>query len=258
MTQPTITNKQIEILKLLYKFRFLNTTHFQNIFKHKDPHRVKAWLKDLRERKYIKTNYKRGSFIENTKPATYYLGPNGMRLLQEGKEMEDTLLDKVCQEKRRGEKFINHCLTLVDIYLFFLSQKKDNEQIKFFTQSTLSSYDYFPDPLPNGYIAVKTDKGTKRYFLDLFDSYTPPFVLRNKVKVYLSYAQSGNWEANSNDEKLPMVLFICPSEKMKTHISFYAKALFQKAYEEKVSLFLTTIEKINISNKGSIWEKVAI
>lgn len=51
MILTKITNKQLDTLYHLYKFRYLNTNQIQKLFKHKDPQTVQVWLKDLRERK---------------------------------------------------------------------------------------------------------------------------------------------------------------------------------------------------------------
>ncbi len=47
------TGKQIEIIDLVYKFRFINRTQIQKILNHKDPRRINAWLKELVEYKYL-------------------------------------------------------------------------------------------------------------------------------------------------------------------------------------------------------------
>jgi hypothetical protein len=49
-TLPPLTPKQQEILKLLYKYKFLNRTQIQTLLSHKDKRRIITWLKDLREK----------------------------------------------------------------------------------------------------------------------------------------------------------------------------------------------------------------
>jgi hypothetical protein len=102
---------------------------------------------------------------------------------------------------------------------------------------------------------VKKANTTQRYFLELFDSYTPASVIRFQIRRYVSYASSGEWEAQTNNENLPAILFICPSERIQKHIYFYTKVLFEKAFEEKIYLYLTTMETIQ-NNKKDIWQKV--
>jgi hypothetical protein len=70
MTLPTITTKQQEILKLLYRFRFVDRIQVQAFLHHKDKGRVSAWLKDLREKQYIGWIYST-DFTEKAKPAIY-------------------------------------------------------------------------------------------------------------------------------------------------------------------------------------------
>lgn len=258
MILPKITSKQQEILLYLYKFRFLNTNQLQTIFKHKDPQRIKTWLRDLREKGYVTMDYNRKTFGENTKPAVYSLATKARHILKESKQCDLTVLNKIYKEKKRTKKFINRCIALADIYLFFLSQQKEKEELHFFTESNLARYDYFPDPLPSAYIAVKTKNLTRRYFLDFFDDFTPPFVIRNRVKTYFNYSNNGSWEANANNEPLPSILFICPTVSVKKHIYYYTKSLFEKNYEEKFSLFLTTKETVKYNKDNTIWEKVEI
>ncbi len=258
MKLSNITPKQNEILLYLYKFRFLHTKQLQTLFNHKDPQRIKAWLRNLKENGYVTMDYSRKTFGENTKPAVYSLATKARHILKENDKCDLTVLNKIYKEKKRTKKFINRCLAVADIYLFFLSQQKENEELYFFTESNLARYDYFPNPLPTAYIAVKTTHQTRRYFLDLFEEYTPPFVVRNRVKTYLNYASSGSWEANANNEPLPSVLFICPTVPLKKHIAYYAKSLFAKNFEEKIGLFLTTKDTIKYKAENIIWEKVTI
>lgn len=253
---PTITLKQKEILLYLYKFRFLTTNQIQKLLKHKEPQRTQSWLKDLTDKKYVNRHYDRKSFEDNTKPAIYYLDSKTRFILKDEKDLDFEKLEYIYSEKRRKEKFVNHCLFLVEVYLYLLSQKEDAEELKFFTKAELLNYDYFPDPIPDAYISVKEKNKTKRYFLDLFDEYTPPFVHRQRVRTYLEYAEKDDWGENTNNAPLPSILFIFPVESAKKHINYYAKSLLEKNYEDKISLYLTTKAKIQAGEKDNVWQKV--
>lgn len=71
----------------------------------------------------------------------------------------------------------------------------------------------------------------------------------------MKYVNNGDWEAHADGADFPSILFVCPTESLKKHIFFYTKALFEKEYEEKLSLYLTTT---NIIHHGSndAWERV--
>jgi hypothetical protein len=134
---PTITLKQKEILLYLYKFRFLTTNQIQKLLKHKEPQRTQSWLKDLTDKKYVNRHYDRKSFEDNTKPAIYYLDSKTRYILKAEKDLDFEKLEYIYSEKRRKEKFVNHCLFLVEVYLYLLSQKEGAEELKFFTKAEL-------------------------------------------------------------------------------------------------------------------------
>lgn len=248
-----ISKKQKEILILLYRFRFLNTNQIQKLLNHKLPTRIQEWLKDLKDTGYIDTNYKRET-SSNTRPAVYWLLPKARTVLKQEEDCSLKELDKVYKEGTRKEKFISRCLLIADIYLLFLSKKDRKENIQFFTKTELSRYDYFPDPLPDAYISVETKREATRYLLHYFDPYTPAFVLRNRVKSYIQYAESSKWE-ESTDTSFPLVLFVCPDESLKKHIYHHAKAKLEKEYHSKLSLFLTTKGAIQ-NGSSDIWQEV--
>lgn len=50
---PTITKSQRLIITHLSSFRFLTIDHLQQLFNHKDPHRIQEWLINLEEKKFI-------------------------------------------------------------------------------------------------------------------------------------------------------------------------------------------------------------
>lgn len=112
----TLTPKQIEILILLYGFRFLTTTHIQTLLKHKEQRRIKSWLKDLFDKGFVGRIYSR-TIGEGNKPAIYYLSTKSRFVLRGQKHVKAELLNRVYREKLRSRSFIDHCLFIADIYL---------------------------------------------------------------------------------------------------------------------------------------------
>jgi len=72
MDKNNLTKKQLEILTLLYRFRFLNRSQIQQLLNHKKISRINLWLKDLYYKKIIGRNYS-NRLGDNIKPAIYYL-----------------------------------------------------------------------------------------------------------------------------------------------------------------------------------------
>src|SRR5258708_9309091 len=199
MQTPVIKNKQKVIINYLFPFRFLHTHHLQTLLKHKYSKRTLSWLKKLIEKKYIKRHYKRNSIIANTKPAIYFLGPQTRKLLLLEKKLTEEEAEYIYHEHKIKNKFINHCLSIADVYLYLLSSKENDEELEFFTKLELRRYKYFPDPLPDAFIVIKSKNTTRRYFLDYFDPYTPSFVLKNRIKQYITYSEESDWAEQTDN-----------------------------------------------------------
>src|SRR3990167_796735 len=103
---PKITQKQKEIINLLYTHRFLTRIQIQALLKHKDKKTINLWLKDLRAKEYINWIYNKDHFAEKTKPAIYYLGINGLRHLQSIDFHSSQEIRKRYRENERSQTFI--------------------------------------------------------------------------------------------------------------------------------------------------------
>lgn len=240
MKDILITKKQIEILLLLYKFRFLHTYQFQKLLHHKQSNRIKTWLKDLTEKEYVKRDYTPKKIQK--KPAIYFLTKKARKILKQRKECNLAVLNKIYREKERSKTFINRCLLIADIYLSLQKHLKNNETLHYATKTDLIAYDYFPDPLPDVYIAMKNNKHTRRYFLEIIDETLPRFTVRGMIRNLIEYATSEQWGTSTATE-MPSVIIVCPYEKMKPYLQrFIAKVLEEEQGE--LLFYLTTKEAI--------------
>ncbi len=246
-----------EILDYLLTFRFLNTRHIQKLLNQNNPTYIQTLLGKLLKSHYVKRHYSRKTYDASSTPAIYYLAARSRHILKNNDSWNAKVLERIYKEGTRSEKFIDHCLMLADIYLFFRSQKESKEELHFFTKTALGAYDYFPEELPDAYIALKSKRKTKRYFLDLFDPSLPPRFIRRRLRAYLAYEQDGSWQDATGDSYLPSILFVLPSENMKKHINYYAKAKLENELDDTISLFLTTTISIkNAKNNSNIWQEV--
>lgn len=245
---PPITDKQLEIIHLLIKFRLINTNHFQQIFNHKDPHRIKVWLKDLVEKRYIYTNYSKKEFI--SQPAIYRLDINGRaKLKQEGK-YPLKILDRIYEDKTRDESYIKERFSLVSLYIYFLKLQKQDTTLQFFTDSDLADYEYLPHKILSAYVAVKNSKEKKRYFVTIYDPLSQSENYKKVVVSYLYYFESHKWDDNTNNLLFPGVLLVFPNEKAKMHMFHFARAILN----DRFSLFLATVSQVeNPMQDKSIW-----
>ncbi|OGZ39314.1 MAG: hypothetical protein A3E90_01315 [Candidatus Portnoybacteria bacterium RIFCSPHIGHO2_12_FULL_40_11] len=255
-TQPTINNQQTQILFLLYKFRFLTINQLLKYFNHKYPSRIRTWLTELVELKYI------SAIMDDANPTKFFiycLSTKAKYILQKNEDCNKDFLERLYKEKKLKDKFINHCLFILDIYFYFLSQLEVGATLHFLTQQDLIGYDFFPEELPDAYIAVETKDGTDKYFLELFDDYQnkqSPGSIRFSTRKYINYSGDGSWEANTNNSPFPAILFVLPNERRRQFANHYGHAKLVKTWED-ISLFLTTQDMIRFSKSGqNIWQKV--
>lgn len=228
----TITPKQLEILTLIYRFRFLNRHQIQTLLNHKDPKRINTWLKDLTVRNILGRNYST-KLKENTKPAIYYLATKSRKILLEQENTNEKILRRAYRDKNASEKLTNHCLFLVDIYLLLWKQSPENHQeLHFFTKSDLAEHYYLPYNRPDAYISLKDRNITRRYFLEIIDEGTPRFMLRKKILQYIEYFDEGTWHDRTLYDN-PSLLIICPNQNI---YDFLFKYITQVLEEETSDL----------------------
>ncbi len=253
MVLPPTTKKEKELQYQLYRFRFLTISHLQKLFHHKDPHRIKAWVTDLKEKGYIGCISDKSNV---TKPYIFHLESKSRHILKENEACNPNLLRWLYKEKTKTKNFINRNLFIADLYFFFCEQKGESTLVDYFTQSELWMYDYFPEPLPDAYITELAKDKVERYFLDYFDEATPSRVIRGRLQGYLKYLDEGDWSTNTDDAPFPTILFICANERMKKHIVYYGKAVLEKSFAD-ISFFVTTKDKIRFAQSNvNIWETV--
>lgn len=257
MKLPKITNKQQEILALLYRYRFLNRIQIQSLMGHSDKRRIGSWLKDLREKHYVEWIYST-DFLEKTKPAIYYLGINGVRFLKQQTSTSDddgandsdsqehqtyplAELRKRYREHDRSESFRTHSILLADCSISLQAKTTRRLSYDCYTQAdyTPPGRDYHflatSDTITPDLCIIKNDseKRTKdnpnvnwartNYLLQIFDPGFPHYRIRYRLKQYVTYLIDDEWDSGDNDPP-PIILLVCP----RTTDLIYAKRRTRK------------------------------
>jgi hypothetical protein len=264
ITLPPITTKQQEILKLIFKYRFLNRTQIQALLNHKDKRRIISWLKDLREKQYVDWRYDATNFIAKSQPAIYYLSINGIRYLRETGEYPAEELRKRYKEPNRTQAFIDKCLLVADCCITL--QAKSNDQLQY---SWVLAADYADPDHEYGFLNelkphlcfIKEDgEQTARYLLEVFDPLMPRYAIRKRIKDYVEYLASGDWQDETGLNERLIVLIACPT----VADLLYAKRRAKKEIEdndldadEASRIRFAAIEKIKqFGVVAKIWEEV--
>jgi len=236
MVKNNITKKQLEILTLLYRFRFLNRLQIQKLLNQKQKNRINCWLKDLYNKKIIGRNYSK-KFGDNIKPAVYFLKSKSKNYLIDQVEKDTKLTERIYGEKNRSQKFINHCLLSADFYLN-LRKSHIPEELFFYTKIDLINHDYLPSSHPDAYVATKKNKRIKRYFFEIIDEGTPRFAIRDKIKQYLEYYNDNTWQEETK-HPFPKILILCPNDLIKDYLHSFIPRIMAEEDQEEVDFYLS-------------------
>ncbi|MCL5675764.1 MAG: replication-relaxation family protein [Patescibacteria group bacterium] len=284
---PPITNKQKEIIDLVFKFRFINRHQIQKLFNHKDSRRINTWLKDLVSKNYLGRIYSK-KLLENTKPAIYFLSNNGIIFMRSNKgeeyQAENEQLDfrhmkKFYEDKNASQTFIDHCIAISEFYTQFKgverNSKKDTLEYDVQTKTEMWIYKQLhhdPDEdftetkqfIPDLYIEkVKNlyDKTiqSQTYFLELFDPHVPRYAIVHKIKQFIKLKEDGSWKLYAGmDGKCPTFLLIFPHYRKINMVIQKIREQLEQSYESGDIIFLTTTYQKAITEgiTNNIWTKI--
>ena len=288
MKLSSITNKQQEILKLLYRYRFLNRIQIQQLMNHKDKKRIIAWLRDLRDKNYVEWIYST-DFVEKTKPAIYYLGLNGIRYLKtlvrddgSGDVYPLEELRKRYKEKDRSRSFIDRSLLVADGCLTLGRVNRTNkdgcEAGTSIHYTCITEADYLDPDHDYHFLAeheslrpnlciVKTERKSNRkvttnYLLEIFDSTLPNYRLRYRLKSYIKYVLEGDWEAETRGNNPPVILLTYPRLADLINAKRRTRKLLLDEYHDaedipkNIHIRFTTTEQLQQQGVAAlIWEE---
>jgi hypothetical protein len=241
-TKLILKPRQTEILTLLYRFRFLNRLQIQTLLNHKSKSRILTWLNELITEQYIKQYFDKQIAASIS---VYSLGPMGRKYLKQNADtlkINLALLDRIRREKSLSLTFRNHCLFLADIYLSLIQLTvKTKAKLHLYTATDLSVIEDFIKPSPDLYFAIVEANGsTKRFFLDVLNDGAPK-VMRSRVRRYVNYFKSDEWQSNT-DKPFPEIILVCPNDRLKHHLFFYIQK--QLIDEPDMNFYLSTRDQI--------------
>lgn len=254
---PTITTKQQEILKLIYKYRFLNRTQIQALLKHKDKRRIISWLKDLREKQYVDWHYNATDFIAKSQPAIYYLSLNGIRYLRNQNAYPAEELRKRYKEPTRTRVFIDRCLLVADCCIALQAKSSGTLQYSCVLLADYvdpgSEYHLLDELKPHLFFAKQNGGDTMNYLLENFELTLPRHQLRKRIKDYVNYLDG--WDDDNGP--MPIALLICATMADLLYVKRRVKLQIEESGNNEMTVRGTTLEKIQATGVTSrIWEEI--
>ncbi|OQB72554.1 MAG: hypothetical protein BWX92_03602 [Deltaproteobacteria bacterium ADurb.Bin135] len=258
MTSPKITNKQTEILTLIFQFRFLNRTQIQQLLNHKDPKTINTWLKDLTEKQFLNRIYE-NTIGANTKPAIYYAGINAIRYYKSLGQDNNPYLKKLYRDNERSQSFIDEQIFIADICLDFLEINAKGEiNYTFETAAGVTSnplYSFMEDLSPQLIFTKESKAEFKQYILVQLDSVSPKYMIKKRLKNYIEFFFTNEWEENTN-KSFPTILFTCQTMTLMIYAKRTMKGLLNDYQEpEDFDAWFSTNDKIREQGiSAEIWE----
>ena len=282
---PEITERQEQIVNLVYKFRFINRHQIQKILNHKDPKRINVWLKDLVEKGYLGRIYSH-KLLENTKPAIYYLNNNGILYIQniKGYEygqpqewLEQKYIKKFYQDKHASETFVNHCISICQFYIQLKEHEKTKKNLDYSILTKTEMWimkqieededefakikEYLSDLYVERFINPESKNiDSSVFFFTLFDSHVPRYAIRYKVDQHIKLHDDGDWKYYKGlDGQFPVIFFILSDQKKVNNIGKYIKRQFDETMldvEGMVFMLTTHEDALKEGVTGNIWEEV--
>lgn len=246
-----LNNEQLEILDILSVFRFASSEQLARFQEKPNAKAIQKRLTILEDQELIAKRYDK-SYKLRGKPAAYYLTPKGARTLTKlttHPANEPINTKSLYRNKDVSENFIEHSRNILSAYLALRAVY--GNKLDFFTRSDLSyeHYDYYPQPLPDAHIRIATTKGDRNFFLDIYEDHQPFFVMVRRIKRYLDYAQSGDW----NEGALPTVLMVVQRKSVHKRLRKRITYELRESYEELTFATARLDYILDREYKGEAW-----
>lgn len=236
-----LNTKQLAILDIFYRFRFITSTLLAKQL-HLTQSTVNEKLSILVDQEYIGRKYETAYRLRG-QPASYHLLPKGIAALrQAGDDYQRNILKNMYRDQTASDAFVTHWLDVFETNYSLMAKLGDNLQT--FTKSQLAKYKYFPQPLPDLFLRHQNKEYERQYFLDVIDSDTMTFLAQRRVKEYVGYAESGEWEANVNGYPLPVTILICESKALSRNLQRYVSVQMEEYFEDDLVIEVTSKEGV--------------
>lgn len=252
MDSTKLKVKQLDILRYLFRFRFLTSHQLQHLTSDTSLRLTNYHLKTLQDLHYISKHYTRTLGLGN-QPAIYYLVSGSIKALEGIPGLEKSILKRIYREKIRSQQFIDHSLLVANYFIYLLRESlKTGHTLHFYTKTDLQTHRYMPHPLPDAYFSrVDSQGNTKRYFVEIVDEGAPRFTVRKRVAQYSDYLDEGTFEEVTS-HPFPSVLFICPTLGLKIYLKKHLLRQAEETLLDTISIYVATREEA-LSGK---WEPV--
>lgn len=213
-----LNQNQIDVLLLLYKFRFATSNLLTQKLKLQHRNSINSRLQILEDQEYIGRRYDKSYKMMN-KPASYLMLPKGFAVLRGMEGISNNVLKNMYKDVQATDGFVERSLTIFGLYNKL--ESIFGQRFDMFSKSELTDMENMPEVLPDGLIRLKTSDSPRAkehyFFLYYAEERQPLFAISNLITKQLEYGDSEDW--NNLFDKPPAVMLICdsPTRERRLH-----------------------------------------
>lgn len=249
----TLNKGQLELLLELYKFRFGNRSLLAGSLGKQNNTSLYSRITILMKHGYIGSRFDK-SYRLSGRGAEYFVSPKGLRALQTlspPESLDAAIIKASYKDKTASLAFVDECLA---IYQVHNQLQKLYTGLQLFTKRELNAYDYFPKPLPSGFISLKTKPETKRLFLEYIPADTPAFVVERRLRQYVTYYENDEWAVT--DMPFPIILYVCGTNQLERRTRKQMIRALDRS-DTDMSFYTTTTGALdNVTADAEVWTNV--
>lgn len=246
---------QIDILELLYKYRFGSRQLVADSLGIKAGSSLYDKLNVLIKHGLVAKRHEKRLKLQGI-PAAYYLIPKGLRTLQaldDHDYITEYTIKASYRDKVVSQAFVNHTL---NVYKQTNTLKQQYSELKVYLRRDMSRFSYFPDNPPDAFLSLKIDDTPKRFFLDVIPDSLPRNLLDKRITGYAEFFEEGGWDVTSSEP--PKLLFITEKGATESRTRHTVRAALSRAdIEDELEAYTTTLAALaNITTTNAIWSNV--
>ena len=247
-----LNDKQILLLKLLYKFRFITVGLLQTARGHKYQATHNDRLKVLYDQEYIGRHYN-DTYRIDRRYAEYFILPKGIRVLKDLGTLNTTVLKNMYGDKTACPQFTAHSLGIFDLYNVFRRLYPDT--FSFYTKTELAGREDMPQILPDVYLKTKDDALNRRFYLDAVDDLAQLLLVKRKITSYVKHCDSIEWQ-ETGKIYANVLLVVEHTSTEKTLHKYIEKKLSYSGVD--IQFYTTTRQALTEAESSSdtIWRQV--
>lgn len=237
-----LNQNQIDILLLLYKFRFATPNLLTQKLKLTHRNSINSRLQILEDQEYIGRRYDKSYKMMN-KPASYFMLPKGFAVLRGMGGISNNTLKNMYKDAQATNGFVERSLTIFDLY-----NKLENifgQRFDMFSKSELTGMEDIPEILPDGLVRLKTSdspRAKERYFfIHYAEERQPLFAVSKIITKQLEYGDSEEWQEVFG--KPPSLILVSDAPALERRLHRQAGRIEDEAVKDQ-KFYTTTIKEI--------------